>query len=72
MTRLNKGLLLIFAAVCILAWHPAAFAQDAPVVYAPQPEYEFEPVSEGTKISHEFVLQNKGLATLVIERILTG
>ncbi len=72
MTRLTKGLLLLFAAACVLAWSPAAFAQDAPVVYAPQPEYEFEPVSEGTKISHEFVLQNKGLSLLVIERIMTG
>ena len=34
--------------------------------------YEFEPVVEGTLVSHRFVLQNKGDAPLIIEQIKTG
>jgi hypothetical protein len=34
--------------------------------------YEFEPVVEGTLVSHRFILQNKGDAPLIIEKIKTG
>jgi hypothetical protein len=47
--------------------------EDAgPVAFFPQTLYEFSPVLDGTKVVHEFVVQNKGSATLNIERVKTG
>jgi hypothetical protein len=71
MSPLRHGLFLPVLAVCILALPLIGFAQDAPVLHAPQPRFEFEPVSEGTRITHDFSLLNKGDSTLVIGRIHT-
>jgi hypothetical protein len=47
--------------------------EDAgPVAFFPQTLYEFSPVLDGAKVVHEFVIQNKGSATLNIERVKTG
>jgi len=43
-----------------------------PVAVIPQTLYEFSPVLDGAKVVHEFVVQNKGTATLNIERVKTG
>jgi len=34
--------------------------------------FEFKPVLDGTKIDHDFIIQNNGNATLEIEKIETG
>ena len=49
-------------------------AQDdaEPAAFFPQTLYEFSPVLDGEKVVHEFVVQNKGKATLNIERVKTG
>lgn len=47
--------------------------EDAePAAFFPQTLYEFSPVLDGAKVVHEFVVQNKGNATLNIERVKTG
>jgi len=47
--------------------------EDAgPVAFFPQTLYEFSPVLDGAKVVHEFAVQNKGSATLNIERVKTG
>ena len=48
--------------------------QDQPNASAffPETSYEFAPVLDGAKVVHEFVIQNKGLAPLNIERVKTG
>jgi hypothetical protein len=58
---------VLFAAIC-------AAAQDVagPSVFFPQTQHEFAPVLEGTKVVHDFVIQNKGTETLNIERVRTG
>ena len=43
-----------------------------PTAFFPQTLYEFSPVLDGEKVVHEFVVQNKGQATLNIERVKTG
>ncbi|MDA8141022.1 MAG: DUF1573 domain-containing protein [Desulfobacteraceae bacterium] len=40
-----------------------------PRAFFPEPEYNFDPVMEGTKIKHDFVVENQGQATLVIEGV---
>ena len=43
-----------------------------PAAFFPQTLYEFTPVLDGEKVVHEFVVQNKGNATLNIDRVKTG
>jgi hypothetical protein len=49
-------------------------AQDdaQPSAFFPATSYEFSPVLDGTKVMHEFVIQNKGNALLKVERVKTG
>jgi hypothetical protein len=44
----------------------------APSVFFPETRYEFPPVLEDAKVVHDFVIQNKGNATLNVERVKTG
>jgi len=62
------ALLLTFSvAVCFGAENDAA-----PSVFFPETRYEFSPVLEDAKVVHDFVIQNKGNATLNVERVKTG
>ena len=42
-----------------------------PVAHFPAARYEFSPVVEGQEVSHDFVIQNKGTATLEVQRVKT-
>jgi len=46
-------------------------ATDSPSVFVPEPRYEFAPVVDGREVAHDFVIQNKGDAPLIIERVKT-
>ena len=62
------AILLIFSvAVCLGAENDAA-----PSVFFPETRYEFSTVLEDAKVVHDFVIQNKGNATLNVERVKTG
>ena len=43
----------------------------APVVDIAQSQYEFESVLEGNEVIHGFVLENKGSANLIVEKVRT-
>jgi outer membrane protein OmpA-like peptidoglycan-associated protein len=45
---------------------------QAPAAVLPARGYEFEPVPDGVEVRHDFVLQNKGTAPLIISRVKTG
>ena len=45
---------------------------DTTSVFVPADRYEFEPVVEGTEITHNFIIQNKGKGILNINRIRSG
>ncbi len=45
---------------------------DAPLAVLPESRYEFEPVADGTRVVHDFVIKNKGKAVLKIEKVRTG
>ena len=60
-------LLTVSVAVCFGAENDAA-----PSVFFPETRYEFSPVLEDAKVVHDFVIQNKGNATLNVERVKTG
>jgi hypothetical protein len=72
-----RGKILTVLAAALL---PALFAavsagaQDAsgPSAFFPQNQYEFSQVLDGDKVVHDFVIQNRGTATLNVERVKTG
>ncbi len=45
--------------------------QNFPSAFVPVGTYEFTPVVDGTEITHDFILQNKGASPLIIENIKT-
>ncbi len=47
-------------------------AQKSPSAFFPANSYEFEQVVDGTKVMHDFIIQNKGTAPLIIQKIKTG
>jgi hypothetical protein len=55
------------ASVCL-----AAETAKAPLAQFPTSRYEFQGVVDGTKIIHEFVIQNKGTAPLAVENVKTS
>ena len=44
----------------------------SPSVFVPKSGYKFEPLLEGTPITHGFIIQNKGSVPLKIVRVKTG
>ena len=60
-------LLAFTSGVCLGAEGDAAAS-----VFFPETRYEFSPVLEDTKVVHDFVIQNKGDATLQVQRVKTG
>ena len=46
-------------------------ARKTPKAFIPYPAYEFQTVLDGTKITHDFIIQNKGDATLNIVKVKT-
>lgn len=44
---------------------------SASVVF-PEPEFEFDAVFEGIEVVHDFVIQNKGTATLDVKKVSGG
>lgn len=43
--------------------------KDQPKLVVPQMEYVFDPVFEGVQIKHDFVIENRGTAPLVIKNV---
>lgn len=41
-------------------------------VFFPEKSFEFQPVIEGAKVIHDFVVRNRGSAPLVISDVRTG
>ena len=70
-----KGILLLVVTIGVVLFATAGIsAQDEtqPRAFYPETLYEFTPVLDGSKVVHEFLVQNKGLAPLNIERVKTG
>jgi hypothetical protein len=45
---------------------------QSPSAFVPESRYTFASVTDGTEITHDFVIQNKGTALLKIESVKTG
>jgi len=73
MKRLIAAGLVLSAALVFMAG-PRAQADDAlkPSIYLPQINYNLGRVFEQDKYEHEFIVQNRGKADLVIEQVKPG
>lgn len=45
---------------------------STPSVFVPAASYRFAPVAEGTRVTHDFVIRNRGTGLLKIEKVRTG
>jgi len=66
----------LFLAFCgfvivISAYGAEKTIQEGPCAFVPVRSYNFAPVVDGTEITHDFVIQNKGTAPLKIEKVKT-
>ncbi len=64
-------------AVCLIFSAATSFGEDAPQsdkpqIFVSEPTYKFEQVLEGTEVLHDFVVQNKGTAKLIIKKVKPG
>lgn len=46
--------------------------KETPIAFFPLDRYNFKSALEGEEIIHDFIIQNKGKATLFIEKVKTG
>jgi hypothetical protein len=70
-----KGLWLLSVTIGVALFATADISaqnETKPTAFFPETLHEFTPVLDGSKVVHEFVIQNKGLAPLTIERVKTG
>ena len=70
-----KTLGFVLGCMIFLTIYPADAKNNAekrPLAFIPKQMYEFIPVVEGSLVTHDFIIQNKGTAPLVIEKVKTG
>ena len=72
-----KMFAVIFTAISIILFGTGifGFAQQTlhrPSAFIPDSRYTFSPVLDGTKVTHGFVVQNKGDTPLKIENVRPG
>jgi len=73
--KLKRPFLIVIAA-CMLFPAVSSFGAgqkdaESPSAYFPTRYYTFKQVVDGTEIMHDFILQNKGDATLKINKVTT-
>ncbi|NQV03837.1 MAG: hypothetical protein HQ542_14395 [Bacteroidia bacterium] len=67
----------LFFALCLFlpvtgAYGAEKLIQKSASAFVATPMYEFEPVADGTEITHDFIIQNKGNAFLKVEKVKSG
>ena len=68
---------IIFVAICIMSFDGGVFGASkqtspSPSIFVPESRYTFPTVIDGSEVTHDFIVQNKGDAPLVIEKVKTG
>ena len=72
MTKIVRvALISILCLVGITTFSFGAKGDKLPLAHLPAARYEFAPVVEGQEVSHNFVIQNKGEASLEVKRVKT-
>ena len=63
--------LLVFC-LTVMAYGVQNEVKDSPSVNFPEPRVEFDAVFDGIDVAHDFVIQNKGTATLDVQKVSGG
>ncbi|MBW2407247.1 MAG: DUF1573 domain-containing protein [Deltaproteobacteria bacterium] len=68
---------VFFITLCIFCFGSGVFGASkqttpSPSAFVPENRYTFPTVIDGTEVTHDFIIQNKGDAPLVIEKVKTG
>jgi hypothetical protein len=70
------AVLSLFVFPCAAQTQPASAGTDrsgpAASVFFPQKAFEFQPVIDGVKVVHDFMVMNRGSAPLLITDVRTG
>ena len=80
---ITKRMLVFFSAIALCVGFsvplsasdqpaPVAGSAGSPAIFFPEKVYEFQPVVDGVKVVHDFVVMNRGTAPLLIENVRTG
>lgn len=76
MKRSLIGFVFIFVCVCAFPCMGLSSDKDtdtkSPVVFLSSETFEFDPIIEGEKVSHDFIVENKGNTTLKILTVKPG
>lgn len=72
LARSGCAITLILMMMPFLAISEFAPPPAAPEAYVAAPEFKFAPVLDGTVVSHDFIIQNRGKAPLLISNVKTG
>jgi hypothetical protein len=70
-THITLAAVLILMATGSAVWANQAI-QPAPKLVMEKTQHSFEPVVDGTKVSHDFVVRNEGDAVLKILKVKTS
>lgn len=66
------GVILLLLLIPLSAPGGETATVGTPQLFMPEKSYHFQPVVSGRDVSHTYVIQNKGTATLEIMRVATG
>lgn len=72
-----KFLSIFLSVICIVSFGSVAFGTSqqtstSPSAFIPESKYTFPTVLDGVEVTHDFIIQNKGDAELMIEKVKTG
>ncbi len=70
--KAKSTFIIIFILFITFAAGGQGETEEIPGAFLLKNSFEFEPVPEGTKVLHEFVLKNTGSAPLQIQDVRTG
>jgi hypothetical protein len=80
---MTKRMLVLFTAIALCAGFTVPLAASdtpalvpgsagSPAIFFPEKVFAFQPVVEGVKVIHDFVVMNKGASMLAIQNVRTG
>jgi hypothetical protein len=66
----------MFSALCVFLTVTGVYGNEqtfkkGPLAFVTTPIYEFEPVVDGTKVFHDFIIRNRGTAPLEVQKVKT-
>ncbi len=71
----SKAAAVMMVVLCMILFAGSGYGaqeETKATAFFPETSYEFPAVLDGAKVTHEFVIQNKGTETLTVEKVKTG